>query len=191
MGKIVLLSDEMPDLLPMRNRSLGVHVSDVIRRLCVQSGMFNPGGRDDVNLTNQWAQLGCSLEDALVNRYDKHFPGRYVRPGEVCLDGIYGTPDLQDTFDGGVDEVKLAWMGSGTDPSGDKMWRYRAQVKAYCKMLKTLIGRLHITHVNGRGDYKGGPGPHFRLWEQRFSQSELDANWEMIKLHAELIRKGE
>lgn len=188
MGEIKLISDEMPDLLPVCNRSPGVHVSDVIRMLCVQSGIFDGSGKDSVVLTNQWAQLGNSLEDALVRRYHRHYGDRYTRPGEMYLDGVYGTPDLLDTQLDSVDEIKLAWMSSSTDPASNKFWRYWAQTKSYCKMTGRCVGRLHITHING--NYKGGPGPHFRLWEKRFTPSELDTNWQMVLMHADKLRQG-
>lgn len=136
MAHVTLLSTRFPDLLPARGRSPGVHVSDVIKGLCVRLGYFD----EERQLSVAWAQLGQAHEQAIINRLKRHYPhGRYVIPGELCRDGLYLTPDLLDLDpadysdyevaptpaelaaieeDGvAVEEVKLSWMSAKQVPS--------------------------------------------------------------------------
>jgi hypothetical protein len=190
-----LIYEGMPDLLPMQGRTPGIHVSEVIHELCVAFRDFD----DKVELTTTWAQLGCALEDAVVDRYKRHFPGRYIRPGELERDNIYGTPDLLDTRDWVVEEIKLSWMSCNHGPDSQKFWRYWVQVAAYCWMVKTDVARLHVCHVNGDwkalrgrtvlGKAKSGLGPVYRVYERRFTLEELKENWHMLRSHAEVMRQ--
>jgi hypothetical protein len=180
---IRLTSEGIPDLLPMLDRTDGCHVSSIIHDLCVRLRYFS--NDDSSVLTTTWAQLGCALEDSVVSRYERHYPDRYVRPGELYLDSLYGTPDLIDTVDWAVEEIKLAWMSSNNSPHSSKFWRYWVQVKAYCKMVGTNVGRLHACHV--MGDYKGG-GPVYNVWEGKFTDQELADNWAMLLNHREKIK---
>lgn len=136
MARVTLLSTRFPDLLPARGRSPGVHVSDVIRGLCVRLGYFD----EERQLSVAWAQLGQAHEQAIINRLKRHYPhGRYVIPGELQCDGLYLTPDLLDLdpadysdFDVAptpaelavieedgvaVEEVKLPWMSAKWVPA--------------------------------------------------------------------------
>lgn len=177
MGEVVLLSDQMPDMLPMQGRSLGVHVSDVISDLCVRLGHYG----DDTTLTSTWAQLGCAIEDALWSRFERHSPGEYCRGSEMVVDGIYMTPDFARLSDLTPDECKLTWMSAANGPRSKKFWRYETQLKCYCRGFEVTTGRLHVTFVNG--DYKEA-GPMYRCWEYRWTQADIDANWRMIRRHA-------
>jgi hypothetical protein len=174
-----LVSEGMPDLLPMTGRSPGIHVSDVIHDLCVSLGHYEPGDFDGPAMTRM--QLGCALEHAIVHRFALDSPDRYVQPGELELDGLYGTPDLLDLEDGADTEIKLTWMSSRHDPDSEKLWRYWVQIKAYCRMLELTLGRLHVCHV--MGDYKGS-GPVYRVWEREFTHQELLENWAMLRSRA-------
>lgn len=136
MAHVTLLSTRFPDLLPARGRSKGVHVSDVIKGLCLRLGHFD----EERQLSVAWAQLGQAHEQAIINRLKRHYPhGRYAIPGELCRDGLYLTPDLLDLdpadysdFDVAptpaelavieedgvaVEEVKLSWMSAKWVPS--------------------------------------------------------------------------
>lgn len=184
MGEPKLLYEGMPDLLPMQGRSSGIHVSEVIHELCIRLGYFK--GELDEKPNNSWMQLGCALEDSLVRRFDEHHPGKYVRVGELELDGLFGTPDLVNVDDWADEEIKLSWMSSARPPDDVKMWRYWVQIKAYCKMLESNIGRLHVCHING--DWRG-QGPIYRVWEQTFTKGELNENWHMLLTHADGLRE--
>lgn len=172
----------MPDLLPMQGRSPGVHVSNVISDLCVRLGFFS----GDTILTSVWAQLGCALEWAVIQRYARHYPNRYAILGELEEDGLFGTPDLYDMDKNAVVEIKLSWMSTKQPVDGPKYWRYWTQVKAYCKMVDSELGYLNVAHVMGAYD---GKGPAWREWEARFTRKEINDNWQMLLNNAEQIRK--
>ncbi len=179
---IVLLYEGMPDLLPPMERAPGLHVSTIIKELCVKLGHLED---DDRKLPNMM-QLGCALEFAVTEMLERKYPNRYVKPGELTKDGISGNPDLLDTTDFAVEEIKLAYMSSKHEPDGKKHWRYWTQVKAYCTMVGTEIGRLHVCHVVG--DWKGGDAI-YNVWERRFSEQELRENWRMLLTHGERMRQ--
>jgi hypothetical protein len=175
-----IIREGVPSLLPMDNRSPGLHVSEIINRLCVQLGHWVP--TEGPNLVK--FELGNALEHAVVERYALHDPDRYIRPGELVLDDVYGTPDLLDLYDEAVEECKCTWLSTKHPVDGTKFWHYWVQIKCYCKMMGWSKGRLHVCFVNGnyrRGDDESGPV--YRVWEVEFTQEELDKNWAMILKH--------
>jgi len=168
----------------MQGRSPGVHVSEVIHDLATRLGHYE--ARDEITPEARcMMELGCALEDAVIDRLTRHSPGRYVQPGELELDDIYGTPDLLDIDDYAIEECKLTWMSSNHDPDSEKFWRYWVQLKSYCRMAGSSLGRLRVAFV--MGDYKGS-GPQYRVWEARFSDDELAENWAMIRTRARSMR---
>lgn len=183
-----LISTGLGDLLPM-TRSEGRHVSLAIRRLCIQLGHF-----DDSPLPEDRTllELGSAFEDllagALAARVERSDPGRYIRPGEQECDGIFGTPDLYDLTDHAVIEVKFTRLSTKHDPESTKFWKYWKQLQAYCHMMGTRRGRLHIIHING--DYKFGSlgsAPTYRVWgpdHGEFEESEIADTWSLIKAYS-------
>jgi hypothetical protein len=135
-------------------------------------------------------QLGCALEDTLISRYMAHYPDRYLRIGEIERDNLFGTPDLIDLNDGGVEEYKLSWMSLKHGPGSEKFWKYEVQLKSYCYMLDSSIGRLHVCYVNG--DYKWSKGPEsgvvYRVWEYHFTPQQLEENWKMMQTNAKYVQ---
>ena len=77
-------------------------------------------------------------------------------PGESELDGTYGTPDGESVsviitcprrnYCYMVHEVKATWKSTKTvgDLTGQANWMWMAQMKAYCKIRKTLYATLHV-----------------------------------------------
>lgn len=183
-----LVSTAIPDLLPMENRSPGTHVSHVIHDLCIKLGHYErTGGLPPMTRL----QLGQALEHAIIDRYQQHEPDRYVKPGELHKDGLYGTPDLLDTLDYLVHEMKLTWMSAknGDDPASEKFWKYWVQVKGYCWMLETNMAMLHVCFVNGYYTHGKDDGPEYRVWQAVFTEQELWENWKMLLSGAERLRK--
>lgn len=179
--KAYLLDTAIPDLLPMQGRSDGVHVTHVINRLCVALGHYE---ESDGPLPMTRLQLGQALEHAIAHRYALDQPDRYVQPGELQKDNMFGTPDLLDVRDDAIEEIKLTWMSTRRGIDDEKLWKYLVQVKAYCWMWETQLGRLHVCYMNG--DYKfGTPGgmPTYRKWHLEFTKSELAENWMMLMRH--------
>lgn len=186
-----LVATGIADLLPMdRSGDPRSHVSAIIRSLCLRLGHFagdenNPeAGRNQTRL-----ELGSAFEDAvghaLARRYVKSDPERFVLPGELSKDGLLGTPDLLDVTDWAVIEIKLTWISSRHEPDSVKFWKYWVQLMAYCYMCETLIGRLHVCHLNG--DYRASRDPEYNVWEARFTKRELVENWRMLITHQQAM----
>ena len=181
-----LIETRMPTLLPMTGRSEGVHISQIIHKLAVGLGHYEPreDGAEISDAVRARMELGNTMERAWIDRLKEHWPGRYVVPGELELDGLFGTPDLVDVEDEGVEEFKFTWMSSRNGPDDEKMWKYLVQLKAYCRMMRTGLGRLRVCFVNGTWrweDKEEGFAPVYRVWEFEFSRRELERNWEMLK----------
>jgi len=164
----------------MTDRSEGPHISSGIHALCVQLGHYEP--RDYVNQLQ--LELGNAFEWAMIDRYQRHYPDEYIQPGELEKDGIFGTPDLLHLPTIRVHEFKLTWMSSRHEPDDPKLWKYLAQLKAYCWMLETESAVLHVGYVNG--DYRSG-GPDYREWEFQFTLPELAENWALLKTRLEIL----
>lgn len=185
MSEANLIYDGAPVLLPMQGRSDGIHISTIIKELCIRLGHFKE--RDEGPIQAQ-LELGNALEWAIIQRYILEDPDRYMAPGELELDDLFGTPDVADVEDLAIEEIKLTWMSSRHEIDSDKFWRYWVQLMAYCKMMGWTLGRLHICHVNGDYTYDNGSGPVYRVWERRFTKAELNENWAMLLIHAESMR---
>lgn len=186
-SEIKLIRTGIPQLLPIEDREPGLHISGIISSLCVQLGHYPPKDEwSESDITRM--QLGCALEDTLALRWTQEYPDRYIQLGGLEVDGLHGTPDFYDVVDNAIEEVKLTWMSSRHDPDSEKFWRYWVQIKAYCHMLDTRVGRLHVCHAMGNYKFDDGGGPQYNVWERTFSNQELDENWRMLKSHGERYR---
>lgn len=179
-----LISSGVADLIPMkRGGQPHRHVSYIIRKLCLRLGHFEDTGSPDFTRM----ELGSAFEDALAaalaERWSRAYPDRFVRTGELELDSMFGNPDLLDVVDWAIVEIKLTWMTSNQDPEGEKFWKYWTQGKAYAKMAGTRKVRLHVCHING--NYRDNRSPIYNIWEDEFSQRDIDNNWKMIVTHAD------
>lgn len=185
---INLVRSGIPNLLPMKNRAKGLHVSGIIHSLCVSLGHYQPKEEwSAADITRM--ELGCALEDTIARRWSQEFPDRYVQIGGLTKDGIHGSPDFVDVEDWAVEEIKMTWVSSRHEPDSEKFWRYWVQLKSYCYMLGTRLGRLHICHLNGNYKYDDGGGPQYNVWAREFTDDELFENWQMLKTHGEARRE--
>lgn len=109
-------------------------------------------------------------------------PGDIVRPGELEIDGITGSPDGFDLKTGRVIETKGTWKSSRKFDHLEKyFWVWLVQQKGYCKYLGTTEAELYSFHM--MGDYRGsGPLPRAALLQ--FSKFEIEENWNMLRNHA-------
>ena len=186
---IVLLHEGIPDLLPMTNRSPGMHISTIISDLCVNLGYHDarPADEDFPQSVKDRMAFGNALEHAIIHRYELDSPGRYVQPGELSCDGLFGTPDLLDVETFTVHEIKCTWLSANHKIDSKKLWKYHVQIKAYCWMLETLKGQLQIGYVNG--DYSD-MSPMFRRWDITYTKAELAQNWNMLVSHGNAMGVG-
>lgn len=183
MSDLILSANSFPiDLLPKMDRSPGVHVSEIIRRICLDRGIYD----ESTELDPTRLMLGQAFERIILDWYVKQNPSRYLIPGEVSRDGIFGTPDAVDIEDEEIQEVKFTARSAGGDCEvgssppiehiirSDKYWKDWAQVMAYAYMLGFNRGKLILCHVKG---YQVA----YREWRRVFSKQELTNNWLMIR----------
>jgi len=136
-------------------------------------------------------RIGSVLERALESALLSLFP-TIIRPGEFCLDGVYGTPDGFDLAQSPVRlmEYKCTWK-SGRQPITDKKFRaWIMQIMGYLKMTGLVSATLIVFFVNGEYE-KGKFGePLLKAWDLTFSSFEIDENWERLLRHADQYQLG-
>jgi hypothetical protein len=179
-------------------RSGGAHVSELIRD--IQNKVTHKGKRkpfdqlsaEERRRMGNYTSLGWAfeliIERALREVWSDIFlrDERYVKTGELFLDGVVGTPDWFDTFDVSVIEFKATWRSSRRDLRQDfTSWMW--QIKAYCKMMATTTARLYVFFVNG--NYRES-GPQLKGFALTFTQQEIDDNWAMLIQHMESLNGG-
>lgn len=185
-----LIADSIRELLPMK-RSPGNHVSEIINRLCVKLGKWEDDGSRPAQIQ---LEMGNCMEDALgralAERFHRDQPGRYIHGFELEKDRITGNADLIDTVDFVVEECKLTKRSIRHDIEDDKFVHNWWQLQAYCHMLGTNTGRLHLTFVNGNYKYPDQPGFdeylsgwQYRCYEDTWTDKELANIWRMITGH--------
>ncbi len=189
MSIIRLLSAEMPDLLPMLDRSPGIHLSDIINDISISLGHYKPTPLNMARL-----QLGNAFEWALIERWLRHYPGRYARVGEMHRDGIYVTGDVFDKELWRPAEAKCTFQSAVHTPDEFRnktgYLKYRWQACAQAKVMRSDSAVIPIVHP--LGDYKAHREPLYREWEEQYSRKEINDNWNMLSRHRdEMIRSSE
>ena len=159
-------------------RAEGIHLSDITHSILDALDFWKgKGGFTDMQLT---AEIGLLWEVAL----SKIMRDKYaLRPPQICLDGIWMSPDGIGPDPEGivplvVEEYKATWQSTKRSPI-DQL-NYMMQLKSYCHALDTTIGIMHIFHI--MGDYRGS-GPIYRVARIMFTRYELEENWKMILKH--------
>lgn len=137
---------------------------------------------------NFWAGLLFErvLEMAWVDKEMEERP-ELIRPGEVTLGGITGTPDAYDTKMFRPEEYKFTKKSCRQPITDDKFRHYWWQLKAYAKMVGAHSGALYICHVNGNYSYDDKDpesGYIIKPWYDEWTDLELDENWAMLTRHA-------
>jgi hypothetical protein len=166
-------------------RSPTLHLSDILHDLLRRKGPKRFGG--EANWGNFYAGLIFErlLEDAWINREMGVRP-ELIRPGEVSLNGITGTPDAFDTLVGCPEEYKFTKLSCRQHILDIKFWHYLVQLKAYCKITGTTTGTLWVCHVMGNWSHDDADplsGYVFNGWRFNWDQLEIDENWQMLVGH--------
>jgi len=186
--KIEELDEEFP-WTPSVLRSEGVHVYEIIRDLLDTLGMTpKQGDDDDDGQRRMQYEKGYLWEEILSAGFGNKSP---VRPGEMELDGIIGSPDgigFEDTEDENgfkrtrsvVEEYKCTSKSSAKTP--DEVTPWMMQVKGYCKICGANVVVFRVLYING--NYRDIRYPVYRPYRLEFSQREIDENWEMLINHA-------
>lgn len=204
--KATLHSSGLPSLLPQTDRSPGLHVSSIITDMCLRLGYYDESR--DKTIDHTLMELGATFEWSYIHRLMLEFPDRYLVLPEISLDGIHGHIDLLDLWEERVIEIKFTYRSSGKvsckigdTPTpdhpilGEKFWKDRTQLRAYCRMMNWPRGRLEICHI--KGDYiKDAEGrSQFRVihngWNIDYEPRELIEGWDSLRRHAEVYSCGE
>lgn len=184
-------------------RSPGVHLSGIIRPLAIKLKCFDEEDMPLDYLISQYGSngalggghsdilcriaAGLAWEDWIV----KQHPGMLYHPGELCVDGIYMTPDAVQIGTRGLEvhEFKLTWRSAAKPLPIYWQW----QIGSYCRAWNTRYAVVHSYHVNG--DYKTGRKPMYLRHEVTFDETqgpnglemrEVDGIWRMMTTNREL-----
>ncbi len=197
-----MISTEIPvDLrLPVSKipRSVGIHVSAIIRAIAGETGILKPEWVEDLSLTDireitdPIAILRISIGLAWEEWYIPTILGPMGvvdHPGEMHVEGVYLTHDgesldvvLTERGDKSViitvHEVKATYKSTNTVGDMTEEWLYLTQIKAYCKAAGTRFAKIHILFLCG--DYKMPITPKLKCWALEFTQEEIEENWSLL-----------
>ena len=160
-----------------------LHATDVIRYVGGKSGLMRQYSEITTWDLKLAANCGFLWEDVIGHVLgEKHAA---VRPGEITLDGVMGSPDGVTVVEGengeeelALEEYKFTWKSCKNGIGHD--WYYMTQCQAYMKLVDVTLCRFRVLYV--MGDYKGS-GPKYVEYLVRAAQSDVDANWRMLLNH--------
>lgn len=198
-------------------RSLGLHVSEIIRDVAGEMGYLRKDDEEELDWTLARyrathgadiakmyptvfyrVMLGLAFEDWLGPQLPHtNFHGI----GELQRDGLVGTPDgLEFTNDAGgsacIHEFKLTWKSSRSDRETPQQriareFMYLCQTKSYCAMVRAsgVECLRSILHVFWvNGNYRGS-GPEYRRYQLDFTPDEVEANWRLMSVMGKRLQK--
>lgn len=173
-----------------------MHLSKIIKAIAVESKILDPDYAGDLSLEEiggqhegWWSsldpsvQLKMSIGLAWEDWYVPQLETVAYHPGEMEVEGIYMTHDGEsiDVIWGDgltLHEVKATYKSTKTVGNLDSQWMWIAQLKGYCKGLRTLVAYIHVLFLCG--DYKYPITPQLKCWRVEFTQAEIDENWELM-----------
>ena len=179
----------MPELLPLRHRSIGPHISDIISEICIERGHYP---RRKTLPVQAMFEVGLAFEAMIMKRWLRTYPDRYISPGEFQYNGIYFTPDMLDfssspnpKYPNAINTIHdmKTTRKKMKGLEDDTFWGFHCQGKAYCFGLSKVLRKPHnffVLHVLFlRGDYASIPSGYI---EHLFSwtDEELESNWDML-----------
>ena len=180
-------------------RSKGLHLSHVID--FIESKTYD----EDKTVMHRYAVAGFWWERLLEkfinlnvwDRWDWLFSRVMVevdnpvviRPGEMCIDGIFLTPDGYNIETEQLEEYKYTSKSSkGGIYDNPKFRRWlQYQIPAYLHALNLTVCCLRVYF--SRGDYTDGK-PIWMEYTIEYQEQEIAEIWEMILLNAEAMRKA-
>jgi hypothetical protein len=164
------------------HRSGGIHLTDIIRDMADTAGIGKDSGFSEESLDwfagpgHLWERIWDTAHREAVD------DGALVSPGEFTLDGITGTPDRIDWARPAIQEFKVRWKAARKFESLEKeFWAEITQIKGYCWMTKIMEADLVAFFIAGNWR---PPVPVALGKNLRFSEFELEENWETITSHA-------
>lgn len=190
-------------------RSSGVHVSGVIRCIATETGVLDPKYVEELSLvdangTHWWeslddvARLRIGMGLAWEQWYIPQLGHVIDHPGELCVDGIYLTPDGESLdmvlsngvwgYEQAIHEVKFTYKSINTVaprlvkghgyPDLESQWMWLTQAKAYAKAKKCRVVYFHVNFACG--DYSRPIRPVLLCWRIDFTQEEIDESWDLL-----------
>ena len=167
-------------------RSGGLHLTPIIRAI---EQVIRP--RDEWVTEEELSFFGAGgfLWERVFSSVmaDASTTGDLVRPGELTLDGITGSPDLIYIPEMIGIETKMTWKSSRKlDTSSapaimeslDKhFWAHKIQCMSYARMFGINDYQLHYFFVAGNWR---PPVPCVKAVHMEFTDRELNDNWSMI-----------
>lgn len=142
-------------------RTDGLHVSVLVLAMLQEvSKHFRTWNRGDRPERNSIYEMGYAWEDALAGalaaraKYEPH--EKLIRPKELELDHIYGTPDrlLYDSEQGRLvdEEIKLTWMScKGIEGQPDDITT-AIKFQYWLMQKKCYLAMLHFGYAYGPGN---------------------------------------
>lgn len=186
-------------------RSKGIHLSGIIRCIAIEGNLLQQKYLEELELVDMDSDIidepstlikismGLAWESYYLGYLETNY-GIAGHASELHLDDIYLSPDGEELsviaeprrmLRHYIHEVKCTYKSTRTVSMFDtslslkKNWMWLAQIKAYCKAAKTLFCKLHVLFVCG--DYKFPITPQLKIFTIKFTQDELDENWELMK----------
>ncbi len=207
--------DALAQLMPRRDGVLDVHVSTIAYRLSRAVKGTDYAEASDAGRAMHYMK-GLAFEDVLGRAFaDRrcrlHRPNGFrPDPMTFTIQGeggipdfrIIGTPDWCDLDDATgemyTDDSKASSLSSRGDINGPKWFYARMQLKTYCAMTGSLRARILVLHLLGDYLYAASPspGPHFRIYETRYTETQLVEHWDQVvvpearRVIAERLRDG-
>lgn len=189
------------DLRSGPKRSAGVHLSSVLREVGVRSGELGKqyadqnleeliGKTGDVGSNGSLMRLviGFAWEDWIA----KQIPEMVHQPGELELDGVFGSRDGEAFDEEGnrvLHEIKSTHKSSKNSITSFTMWMWQAM--GYLKMMTEYYDELcnraifHVLFL--RGDYSG-IDPQYRSELVIFEREEIESLWNMVLVNKHLAK---
>lgn len=181
-----------PHPYPTHKRSAGVHLTDILRYIAIQTNQLTDADRDDemplrVFLGMAWEQMAARL-----------YPEMIWQPMELERDGIAGSMDGLSLLEPSgeleqvVEEFKytaksMRVPGGKADQHKDirteVLWMW--QVMGYLAMLpgEPTLARLHVCW--SRGAYVYPLRESYIRYLIRFERAEIENTWRMVLNHKE------
>lgn len=172
-----------------------VHQSDIIKRLMQreQPKRFGKPGTPFAH-GNPRVEIGILFESILEEALRRKFAT--VRPAEIVSpEGVFMSPDGVNPALMCGEEYKATFMSSreGITDRYDRPLRkfehWFFQVMGYAKWLEVLDWLFRVLFVNGNYNKSGkledgsvdpDAGPVFKTFKVRFTQDEVDENWQLL-----------
>lgn len=184
-----------PELLERLGQSEGprttdrLHLSDIYKRLMeqLQPKRFNNASPMDLRKIETGLLFERMLERSLADKFATYRPGELVSP-----EGIYMSPDGVNLTENCGEEYKCTWMSSRPRPGcrspytdeygmpNEKYLHWFLQMKGYAKWLGTDTFLLRALHINGDYPRDHKYSPEFVTHRVRFTEGELDENWNTL-----------